>query len=90
MIRHLKIKIASVWTNNPLFKDNMKELEERINNLEIKFSYQDELINELNLIVTDQQIQIEMMAKALQGLLDSQSQGGVNNSSLKDDRPPHY
>ena len=41
----------------------MKDLEKRVNDLEIKFSYQDELINELNLIITEQQNKVTEIIK---------------------------
>ncbi len=66
----------------------MKDLVDRINNLEIKFSYQDELINELSLIISDQQTRIEELSKALKRFLQENPSSGTSLS--KDEKPPHY
>jgi uncharacterized coiled-coil protein SlyX len=65
----------------------MKELEERLIALEEKFSYQDELVNELNKIVSDQQSTISFLVKELKGLSEMANSG---SSNLKDEKPPHY
>lgn len=68
----------------------MSDLEKRINDLEIKFSYQDELVNELNLIVAEQQKKIDDMKTLLKSLCENSSESGAQNSSLPNERPPHY
>jgi SlyX protein len=66
-------------------------LEERIINLEIKFSMQDEYMDQLNKIITAQQVLIEKLQKEILELKISQSESpGQNNRSLADDVPPHY
>lgn len=67
----------------------MSDLEKRINDLESKFSFQDELLNELNLIVTEQQGKITELTETLK-YLKQESGGDDQNSSLKNERPPHY
>lgn len=66
--------------------------EERIINLEIKFSHQDNYLEDLNKIVTAQQITIERLEKEIIDLKRSlHSESGVPGSrSLRDDKPPHY
>jgi SlyX protein len=66
--------------------------EERITNLEIKLSFSEDLIEELNQTVYKQQQQIEVIYKELKALklqmasnLPSDSGGG-----LRDEIPPHY
>lgn len=69
----------------------MNELEKRLIDLEIKFTHQEEFLNELNLIVVKQQATIEKMAKEILSLRDIQEQGHVDaNRTLKDEVPPHY
>jgi SlyX protein len=66
-------------------------LEKRIIDLEVKFSFQEELLAELNEIITKQQFTIERLQrdmKALQSTMDSGD--GAENRSMKDDIPPHY
>jgi SlyX protein len=65
-------------------------LEERIINLEIKFSHQEMLLEQLNLIVTEQQMVIEKMLSELKELKLAQPDQGAQQRSLKDEVPPHY
>lgn len=67
-------------------------LEERMTNLEIRFSHQDYYIDQLNKIITDQQKTIERLEKEILDL-----KRNVNNSNGIDggrnslnERPPHY
>lgn len=64
----------------------MQELEKRINDLEVKFSFQDDLINELNLIVAKQEVKISEMVEYLKHLSESSEPG----STLDNEKPPHY
>ena len=67
----------------------MSDLEKRVNDLESKFSFQDELVNQLNLIVTEQQSKITVLTESLK-YLKQESGGDDQNSSLKNEKPPHY
>lgn len=66
--------------------------EDRIINLEIKFAHQDNFLDELNKIVTAQQLTIERLEKEILDLKRSiNTEGGVQPTrSLRDDKPPHY
>lgn len=66
-------------------------LESRLINLEEKFSHQDHLVDQLNKIVTVQQLAIDQLKKDVLELKISQT-SSVNQGtrSLKDDVPPHY
>lgn len=66
--------------------------EERMINLEIRYSHQEEFLSQLNKIVTDQQKTIERLQKEV---LDLKGSMNLTNSvdahrTLKDDKPPHY
>ncbi|MDO9181186.1 MAG: SlyX family protein [Bacteriovorax sp.] len=66
-------------------------LEARLINLEMNFSHQESLLEQLNEIVTAQQRSIDMLEKEMLELKLSLS--GDNTSSqrsLADDIPPHY
>ena len=64
------------------------ELIQRVNDLEIKFSYQEELLNELNMIVAKQGRVIDDLLIAIKSLKD---QGASSSSaSAVDEKPPHY
>ena len=66
-------------------------LEQRIVSLEEKFSHQDHLVDQLNQIVTAQQLVIEQLKKdVLELKLSQNSSGNQGGRTLKDDVPPHY
>lgn len=66
--------------------------DERITRLEIKFAHQDDFLEQLNAVVTQQQTTIERLEKEILDLKRNvNSTGGVDgNRSLADDKPPHY
>ncbi len=68
----------------------MDDLEKRLTDLEVKFSYQDQLINELNMIVAEQGMEIDKLKKLTKSLNEQLTKGGDHNTSLENDRPPHY
>jgi len=66
--------------------------EERFIDLETKLAHQDQLLNDLNDVVTAQQakiMQLEELSKALIQRVRSVSEG-VPDGDLGDERPPHY
>lgn len=66
--------------------------ESRLMELEIKVAYQEDLVQELNKIVTGQQQQIESLkavCKLLNDKIKSISVEG-ESSSVMDEVPPHY
>jgi len=67
------------------------EVEERINELEVKLSFAEDLLEQLNLTVFRQQQQIESLQRDLvalrQQLLASMP---AESRSLRDEIPPHY
>ena len=68
-------------------------LETRIIALEEKFAHQDYMVEQLNKIVTDQQMIIDQLKKDVMELKLTQHSAGNQASStrtLKDDVPPHY
>lgn len=66
-------------------------LDKRITALEEKFSHQDHLVDQLNKIVTTQQLVIDQLKKDVQELKLAQlSSGNQSGGTLKDEVPPHY
>ncbi len=66
-------------------------MESRITDLEIKISYTEDLVEELNRTVFRQQQQIDLLAKELRNLRDQvQNNQPQEFRSLRDDIPPHY
>ena len=66
-------------------------IEERITNLEIKLSFTEDLIDQLNQTIYKQQQQIEFLYRELKSIKEQASNGDSSaNSSPKDEIPPHY
>ena len=69
----------------------MNSTDTRITDLEIKISYAEDLIDELNRIVYRQQQQIDLLLveiKALRDLVRNTAPAEARN--LRDEIPPHY
>ena len=68
--------------------------EERLTHLEIKFMEQEQLLSELNKIVSEQQSTIENLLKEIK--TNNERSNGVSDESvslfdqLQEERPPHY
>lgn len=67
-------------------------MESRITELEIKVALQDDLLDALNLTVTRQQQQIDLLQEQLRHLYRMQQAGSQSEESrsLRDEIPPHY
>ncbi|MDD5029712.1 MAG: SlyX family protein [Rhodoferax sp.] len=68
-----------------------EELQDRLTQLEIKASFTEDLVDKLDLIVTRQQDQIDLLLQELRWLRQQAPEAGpaaVRN--LRDDLPPHY
>lgn len=63
--------------------------EERITNLEIKLSFAEDLIEQLNQTVYKQQQQIEFLYRELKSIKEQDSAPG-RGQNLQDEIPPHY
>ena len=67
-------------------------IETRVEQLETKLMYQEQLIDELNAVVTRQNREIQQLitlAKKLSGQVDS-LMPLLNDKSADDEPPPHY
>ena len=65
--------------------------EERLTELEIKISFQEDLLEQLNQTVFRQQEQIDLLIRDLRELKRNAPADGVSGSrSPLDERPPHY
>lgn len=60
--------------------------EERLTELEIKLTHQDDLVDQLNAVVSEQQRQIDVLAKKL-AALEKQSD---DPTAPRNEKPPHY
>lgn len=63
----------------------------RLTDLEIKASFAEDLLEELNLVVIRQQQQIDVLVREVQTLRAQQPEGTPAGAArLQDDLPPHY
>ncbi|QLI81635.1 SlyX family protein [Chitinibacter fontanus] len=70
---------------------NQQNSEQRITELEIRLALQDDLLDELNQIVSRQQLQIDQLSAALLALQQNQAAPDQQTPrSLFDEIPPHY
>ena len=66
-------------------------MESRITELEIKITYTEDLVDELNRIVFRQQQQIDLLINEIKSLRDQiQAITPAEQRSLRDELPPHY
>ena len=66
-------------------------LEQRLNDLEIKASYTEDLLDQLNLTVYRQQQQIDALINEVRQLRQQVPEGGgAAPRNLRDELPPHY
>lgn len=71
--------------------DVLPDTEHRLTDLEIKASFAEDLLDQLNLIIVNQQQQIDALMGEVSDLRQRVPEGGtVSHRSLRDDLPPHY
>lgn len=67
------------------------DMEQRLIDLEIKASFTEDSLDQLNQIIVRQQQQIDMLKRAIDHLRQSTAEQGVGGSrNLRDELPPHY
>jgi SlyX protein len=67
--------------------------EQRIIEIETKLAYQEQMLGELNQVLTDQQAQLsnlERVSRRLVERLESLGSAGEGGDDPVDERPPHY
>lgn len=65
--------------------------EDRLVDIEVKLAHQDQLLVDLDSIVTDQQSKIMKLEELVASLIDRvRSMGEGASDSQQDERPPHY
>ncbi len=71
--------------------DDAQALQARVMELEIKASYTDDLLEQLNLTIYRQQQQIDRLVEELRDLRRRVPEGAAPGAaSLRDELPPHY
>jgi SlyX protein len=68
------------------------DLDRRLTDLEIKASFQEDMLEQLNAVVVRQQRQIDALLRELAGLRERlpDADGTQPFRSLRDELPPHY
>lgn len=69
---------------------NPSDIEQRLTDLEIKASFNEDLVDHLNQTVVRQQQQIELLMRELLQLRRQVQEGGATARSLREELPPHY
>ena len=69
---------------------DLHTLEQRLTDLEIKASFAEDTIEQLNTVVVRQQAQIDRLIRELVELRDRASAEPGSPRGLTDDLPPHY
>ena len=66
--------------------------EDRLIDLESKLAHQDQLLNELNDVVTEQQVRIMQLEQLSTSLLERVRSIGEStpDDAAQDEKPPHY
>ena len=71
--------------------DSQHDTDQRLTALEIKASYSEDLLEQLNLIIYRQQQQIDALVHELQQVRQQQSSSSAGAPrNLRDELPPHY
>jgi SlyX protein len=71
--------------------DQTQRAEERITELEIKASYVEDTLDQLNLTIYRQQQQIDALIAEVRNLRQQvPAEGGGGGRNLRDELPPHY
>ena len=66
--------------------------DDRLIDIETKLAHQEDLVNELNNVVTDQQARITRLEELSRSLIDRvrSMSDGESSGNPSDERPPHY
>jgi len=68
-----------------------QQIDDRLNNLEIKASFSEDLLDKLDQIIISQQRQIDWLTREVQFLRQREPvEGTAAPRNLRDDLPPHY
>ena len=65
-------------------------IDHRLTELEIKASYTEDLLDQLNLTIYRQQQQIDGLVQQLMQLREQSPEAGSGPRNLRDELPPHY
>jgi SlyX protein len=88
--QNLRPKISSNSSMEPIH-NTQQTVDARITELEIKASYTEDLLDQLDKVIVRQQEQIDLLIKEITDLRQSSTDGGLGVArNLRDDLPPHF
>ena len=71
--------------------EDAHDTQQRLTDLEIKASFSEDLLDQLNQIIVRQQQQIDLLIREIADLKQSSTDGGLGAPrNLRDELPPHY
>ncbi|MDD5334033.1 MAG: SlyX family protein [Rhodoferax sp.] len=71
--------------------DHAHDTQQRLTDLEIKASFSEDLLDQLNQVIIRQQQQIDLLIREIADLKQSSTDGGLAAPrNLRDELPPHY
>jgi SlyX protein len=71
--------------------DDSHNIDQRLTDLEIKASFSEDLLDQLNQVIVSQQRQIDLLMREVARLgQGNASADGVQPRNLRDELPPHY
>ncbi len=70
--------------------DPIHDTEQRLADLEIKLSFHEDLLDQLNLTIYRQQQHIDWLLQEVRRLAQQSEGGPTAPRSLRDELPPHY
>ena len=71
--------------------DSKKNTDDRLTELEIKASYTEDLLDQLDKVIIRQQEQIDLLINEIASLRQSSTDGGLGAArNLREDLPPHF
>lgn len=81
-----------VFLSNSGMENQPNELAERVTELEIKSSYAEDLLDQLNMTIYRQQQQIDSLVQQVVHLRQQSQNAGQEGATrnLRDELPPHY
>ena len=68
----------------------MNDIDKRLTELEVKASFNEDLVDHLNALVTRQQQQIDLLIREIGKLKDRAPDTGAAPRDARDELPPHY
>jgi SlyX protein len=71
--------------------EHLSDVEKRLTELEVKASFAEDLVDQLNLVIVRQQDQIDLLMREVARLLHQQPAAeSAPFRSLREELPPHY